>query len=102
MNTKTYQTGWASEAFAAALVAHNAVVEFGRVVLKHLREHRVRERRYRQLIGMDARELKDIGLTPSDIQAVVDGTYFFDASRRHRYGEFRSVLRTTTGLVARI
>lgn len=54
---------------------------YARAWRKRLQTHRVRYYEHRELMRMDARQLKDIGLTQSDIPAIVDGSYFRDASR---------------------
>jgi uncharacterized protein YjiS (DUF1127 family) len=44
--------------------------------------HRQRHRLERELQHLDHRQLADIGLARSDVPAVIDGSYFRDASRR--------------------
>lgn len=43
-----------------------------------------RRRQYRELARLDVRQLRDIGLTPSDLDALADGTFFNDPTRRQR------------------
>ena len=45
-------------------------------------EYRCRHRLEQELRVLDRRQLADIGLTRSDLPAVVDGSYFRDTSRR--------------------
>lgn len=66
--------GWGGEISEAAQAVRH------RVRGQH---HRRLERR--ELLKMDSRQLQDIGLTPDDVPAVLDGTFFHDASRNpHR------------------
>jgi uncharacterized protein YjiS (DUF1127 family) len=42
------------------------------------------ETRRRELAALDARELKDIGIGPGDFDAIANGAFFSDPSRRAR------------------
>jgi uncharacterized protein YjiS (DUF1127 family) len=49
-----------------------------------LAQYRERRATYRELAGMDLRELRDIGLTAADVHAIDLGAYFADSTRRAR------------------
>lgn len=47
--------------------------------------YRLEQAQYRSLLRMDQRHLRDIGLVgPGDVHAIVDGTFFSDATRLPR------------------